>query len=56
MALEYDPQDELALKYSVAALKALGRRDDALVRYSVFQSNWQKLNEEPFPVKFDDLL
>ena len=56
MALEYDPQDELALKYSVAALKALGRRDDALVRYSVFQSNWQKLNDEPFPVKFDDLL
>lgn len=55
MALEYDPQDELALKYSVAALKALGRRDDALVRYSVFQSNWQKLNDEPFPVKFDDL-
>ena len=55
IALEYDPQDELALRHSVAALNALGRRDDALVRYSVFQANWQKLNGEPYPVKFNEL-
>ena len=55
MALEYDPQDELALRCSVAALNALGRRDDALVRYSLFQSQWQKLNGEPYPIKFNEL-
>ncbi len=55
IALEYDPQDELALRRSVAALNALGRREDALVRYSLFQANWQRLNGEAYPVKFDEL-
>lgn len=55
MALEYDPQDELALRYIVAALNALDRRDDALVRYSQFQAHWQRLNEEPYPVRFNEL-
>ena len=55
MALGYDPQDELALRYVVSALNALDRRDDALVRYSQFQARWQKLNGEPYPVRFQDL-
>lgn len=55
MAFAYDPQDEQALKFSVSALMALGRRDDALLRYSLFQSEWQKLNGEPYPIKFSAL-
>ena len=55
MAFAYDPQDEQALKFSVSALMALGRRDDALLRYSTFQSEWQKLNGEPYPIKFSAL-
>ena len=55
MALGYDPQDELALRYVVSALNALDRRDDALVRYSQFQARWQKLNGEPYPVRFQEL-
>ena len=55
MAFEYDLQDEQAMRLSVKSLLALGRRDDALVRYSVFQSNYRKLSGEPYPVKFENL-
>ncbi|MBQ1167582.1 MAG: hypothetical protein II143_00625 [Bacteroidales bacterium] len=55
MAFEYDLQDDLAMKLSVKSLLALGRRDDALVRYSIFQANYRKLSGEPYPVKFENL-
>ena len=55
MAFEYDLEDEQAMRLSVKSLLALGRRDDALVRYSVFQANYRKLSGEPYPVKFENL-
>lgn len=55
MAFEYDLLDEQAMRLGVKALLALGRRDDALVRYSVFQSNYRKLSGEQYPVKFENL-
>ena len=54
MAMEYDLQDETAMRLSVKSLLALGRRDDALVRYSVFQANYRRLSGEPYPVTFEN--
>jgi len=55
MAFVWDSLNERALKTSVEALLSLGRREDALLRYSAFTIAWQKLEGEAYPVKFDQL-
>lgn len=55
MTIECDPLNERALKTSVSSLLSLGRREDALLRYSAFAIAWQNLEGEPYPVRFDDL-
>lgn len=55
MLFACDPLNEKALKDCVSSLLSLGRREDALVRYSSFSASWNKLEGEPYPVKFNFL-
>lgn len=53
MMFGYDPLDETALHYLIQALLAIHRRDDAMVRYAAFVSEYQKINDDLYHVKFD---
>jgi len=52
---QYDPLDEQALHFIVHSLLAIKRRDDALVRYSAFTTEYQNTNGEPYPKRFDNV-
>jgi len=51
----YDPLDEQAIHYIVHSLLAIRRRDDALVRYSAFVTEYQNTNGEPYPKRFENV-
>lgn len=55
MIMAFDPLDEKALHYVVQSLLAIHRRDDALLRYASFIAEYQRTNDEIYPVKFEKI-
>ncbi len=55
MLFRYDPLDENALKYIVNSLHALRRREDAMVQYTRFITEYQRINDESYPIPFEKI-
>lgn len=53
MILYFDPLDETALKYATSALVRIQRKEDALLRYAAFTSEYRKVNDSDYPVPFE---
>ena len=53
MILYFDPLDETALKYATSALVHIQRKEDALLRYAAFTSEYRKVNDSDYPVPFE---
>ena len=51
-----DPLSENAISFAVKALSAMGRDEDAKVRYNNFITQYKKDYDEDYPSGFDDLL
>lgn len=51
-----DPLSENAISFAVKALSAMGRDEDAKVRYNNFITQYKKDYDEDYPSSFDDLL